>query len=184
MRKVSEITLGEGQWISLKKSTFENDRGESFSWEHIARKGNGLAVVILATLQPANEVLLIRQFRPGANGFVLALPAGMVETGATDVGTEALRELLEETGYTGSIVELSPVLSSFPALSDATVQLALVTIDSTLPENQHPVQRLEPGEIIETLKVPMSEVRDFIKREAQSGTLVVSGLWNLFALQR
>ena len=182
MRKIGELILGEGEWLVLKKSTFENEHGEQFSWEHIARKGKGLAVIIIAILKPANEVLLIRQFRAGANSFVLALPAGMVEEEATDVGSEALRELLEETGYTGSIVDISPVLSSFPALSNATVQLAHVTIDTTLPENQNPLQRLEPGEIIETLRVPMSGIRDFLKKEAESGTVVISGLWYLFAL--
>jgi ADP-ribose pyrophosphatase len=181
MKKTNEELLGEGKWLSLKRSTYLDDQGQSFSWEHIARKGSKHAVIILPILEPSQDVLLIRQFRAGANGYVLGIPAGMVEPGATDVGEEALRELLEETGYTGKVVEVGPLLCSFPALSDATVQLVRVTIDESLPENQNPTQRLEPGEIIETLRVPQVQMRQFLVDEAAAGTPVISGLWYLFA---
>lgn len=182
MQKIGEELLGEGKWLSLKRSSFIDDKGQTFSWEHIARTGSKHAVVIFAIIEPSQEVLLIRQFRPGANGFVLGLPAGMMEPGADNAGEEALRELLEETGYTGKIVEVGPVVSSFPALSDATVQLVRVSIDGLAPENQNPTQHLEPGEIIETLRVPLASIRSFLSKEAAAGTQVVSGLWYLFAL--
>ncbi|HSQ42280.1 MAG TPA: NUDIX hydrolase [Fibrobacteraceae bacterium] len=183
MRKTGEEILGEGNWLCLKRSFFVDDQGRDFNWEHIARKGPSRhAVVIFAVIEPTDEVLLIRQFRPGANAFVLGLPAGMVEPGATDAGSEALRELLEETGYIGEVMEVSPLLSSFPALSDATLQLVRARINQDLPVNRNPRQRLEPGEIIETLRVPRKQIRQFLIEEANRGTLVVSGLWYLFAL--
>lgn len=183
MKKINEEILGEGNWLTLKRSSFVDDQGQNFCWEHIARKGSKQAVIIFAIIEPMQDVLLIRQFRAGANCHVLSLPAGMMEPDATDAGAEALRELLEETGYTGTVVEVGPIVSSFPALSDATVQLVRVSIDGTAPENLNPVQHLEPGEIIQTLRVPLKEIREFLKQEAASGTQVVSGLWYLFALQ-
>lgn len=182
MKKTHEELLGEGKWLSLKRSTFMDSTGQEFSWEHITRNGSQHAVVVFAVIEPSNEVLLIRQFRPGANAFVLGLPAGMMEPDAGDAGEEALRELREETGYTGTISEIGPIVSSFPALSDATVQLVCVKIDGNAPENQNPKQSLEPGEIIETLKVPLVGIREFLRQEAAAGTQVVSGLWYLFAL--
>lgn len=182
MQKTGEELLGEGNWLSLKRSSFVDDQGQHFSWEHISRKGSKHAIVIFAMIEPTNEVLLIRQFRPGANAFVLALPAGMMELDANDAGAEALRELYEETGYTGTVEEVGPIVSSFPALSDATVQLVRVRIDSNAPENKNPIQHLEPGEIIETLKVPLVDIREFLRKEVAKGTQVVSGLWYLFAL--
>jgi len=182
MEKTGEEILGEGKWLILKRSSFIDDQGRPFSWEHIARRGVSRAVVIYATFKYSGDILLIRQFRPGANAYVLGLPAGMAEGSPEQGGEDALRELLEETGYYGQILEVGPVMSSFPALSDATVQLVRVLIDESLPENQAPRQRLEPGEIIETLRVPRAGVREYIRSEADRGTLVVSGLWYLFAL--
>lgn len=181
MKKIGEETLGEGKWLSLKRSFFEDSDGQQFDWEHIARKGSRHAVVILATLRPSNDILLIRQFRPGANAFVLALPAGMAEKDHQP-GEDALRELQEETGYHGIITDIGPVVSSFPALSDATVQLVQVDIDETLPENQNPKQQLEVGEIIQTLRIPRRNIRQFLRDEVQRGAQVVSGLWYLFAI--
>ncbi len=182
MKKVDEIILGQGNWLVLKKSSFIDDQGTPFSWEHIERKGSKHAVVILATFKPSNDILLIRQFRPGANAFVLGLPAGMMEPDALTPGDEALRELLEEAGYIGNVKDTGPIVSSFPALSDATMQLVQVDIDESLPANQNPQQHLEPGELITTLRVPRSQIRKFLKQEAQAGTQIVSGLWYLFAV--
>ena len=181
MIKIKEEVLGEGDWIKLLRSTFLDPQGKSFFWEHIDRKNNKHAVLILATFEPSGDVLLIKQFRPGVNDFVLALPAGIVEHSLDEVHKDAVRELQEETGYLGEVTEISPVLSSFPALSDASVQLVQMTIDENLSINQNPQQDLELGEIIETLRVPRRNINCFLLLEAQQGTIIVSGLWYLFA---
>jgi len=182
MKKTGETIIGEGQWLSLKRSSFVDEQGQEFQWEHLGRKKTGHAVVILATIVPQNELLLIRQFRAGANATILGLPAGMMEPGMGDAGTQALRELKEETGYTGTLQEVGPVVYSFPALSDATMQLVRVRIDGNAPENIQPKQELEPGEIISTLRVPRLQIRAFLEKEIAAGTPVVSSLWYLFAL--
>lgn len=49
-----------------------------------------------------NEVILVRQFRPGPMQSLLELPGGYVETGDNQNDT-VQKELLEETGYAGEI---------------------------------------------------------------------------------
>jgi 8-oxo-dGTP pyrophosphatase MutT (NUDIX family) len=54
----------------------------------------------LQVARAAGCIILVSQWRPPANGSVLEFPAGLVDDGET-VEAAALRELREETGYTG-----------------------------------------------------------------------------------
>ena len=53
--------------------------------------------VIFATTA-ADEIILVRQYRPGAGRFIYELPGGLRDKGETPEACAA-RELLEETGY-------------------------------------------------------------------------------------
>jgi ADP-ribose pyrophosphatase len=66
------------------------------------------SVAVLA-LTPAEEVLLVEEFRPGPEAILMELPGGVVEPGQAPV--EAARaELLEETGYEGDLIEVGTVV--------------------------------------------------------------------------
>jgi ADP-ribose pyrophosphatase len=60
-------------------------------------------------LTAAQEVVLVREFRPGPEEVLLELPGGVVESGQSPV--EAARaELLEETGYEGQLTNAGSLL--------------------------------------------------------------------------
>ena len=60
-------------------------------------------------LTPDQDVVLVREFRPGQESILLELPGGVVEAGQTPI--EAARaELREETGYEGDLVEAGRIL--------------------------------------------------------------------------
>ena len=78
---------------------------------------------------------------------------GLIDEGE-DAGAAALRELKEETGYTGRLLSVSPLCLSDPGMSNANMQLACLEIDLDAPENKHAVQSLDDGECIKVEMAP------------------------------
>ena len=66
---------------------------------------------------PADEVVMIRQYRPGIDDVHFEIPAGVVDGGDADVEAAARRELAEETGYGGGRWSALCTLSANPALT-------------------------------------------------------------------
>jgi len=62
------------------------------------------------------RVVLVRQYRPGSNSVCLEIPGGMVDPGETPMAA-AVRELAEETGYTGGVWQELGAVSPNPAIN-------------------------------------------------------------------
>jgi 8-oxo-dGTP pyrophosphatase MutT (NUDIX family) len=77
--------------------TFRLPHGEV---SHYDIKDQGAVACVLA-LTPENKVILAQQFRPGPEQLLLEMPGGCVDAGEAPEAA-IRRELLEETGYTGS----------------------------------------------------------------------------------
>src|SRR5436190_24104363 len=63
------------------------------------------ATAVVVALTEGDHVVLVREFRPGLEAELLELPGGVVDDGETPAEA-AGRELLEETGYAGDLVEV------------------------------------------------------------------------------
>jgi len=183
VKKVSETILFQGNWLIIKESTFIADSGKSIKWESIERKKNPIAFGILAKLIPSNRYLLIKQFRHAINNYFIGLPAGITpKTPISESELEEciLKELLEETGYNGKIIKISPVLKVNPGILDDSFLLASIEVDEADPSNQNVKQRLDSSEEIEILIVQETEIENFLLSENIKGTDISAGLWFLF----
>ncbi len=178
MRKLAEKVLYAGRWLVLKKLHLQGNEGEQFEWEYISRRDHARGIVMVARMVPSGRIVFLKQFRPAINNFIIGFPAGLARMG--DIGTEALRELEEETGFKGRVTEISPPLKSNPALIDETVYLVHVSIDDADYAEQMPQQKLESSEEIEVLLIEEDQVGSFLQEQHRKGLEIGIGPWYIF----
>jgi len=170
--KINSVdTLHEANWLSLKKIDYTDSRGKSRPWETVERKKSSGAVVIIGILRPSNRLILIKQYRPPADAYVIEFPAGLID-GEESPENATHRELKEETGYTGKIMEVPPPAYNSPGLTGETVNIVTMDINETLSANQSVSQKLEESEDIEVCLVKLSEVPAFLENSIRTGYVI------------
>jgi 8-oxo-dGTP pyrophosphatase MutT (NUDIX family) len=165
---ISKKILASGHFLSLERLSWRDSQGQEGIWE-VARRNNGIAaVLIIAWLQPSDRLILVRQYRPPAEGEVIEFPAGILDKGES-VDQGALRELLEETGYHGQIRRVTPAAFNTPGLSSDRTHLAIVEVDEKDTRNQCPTPRPEAGEEIRVIQIARADLMQFFTSETSRG---------------
>jgi ADP-ribose pyrophosphatase len=85
-------------YMTVVTNTYRLPDGSVPDWDILAAHDS---VAVLA-FTSNDEVVLVRQYRPGPNAVLDELPGGMIDAGETPIDA-ARRELLEETGYRGGV---------------------------------------------------------------------------------
>ena len=114
----------DAKWATLVSITYLDPEGQERLWEsaeRLTRPQNssidaiGVAAILHdpATPDETPRIVLQKQWRAPADAVVVEIPAGLVDPGETAEAC-ALRELREETGYVGEVMEgsfgVSPVM--------------------------------------------------------------------------
>ena len=100
--------LVQDRWISLRADTCRRDDGLVIAPYYVLEERDWVHVI---PMLPDGRILLVRQYRHGAQTFSLELPGGVLDAGETPE-QGARRELLEECGATGET--WSALASFFP----------------------------------------------------------------------
>ncbi len=178
MEQISEKKLYQGNWLTLVETVYRNKDGEEVVWESVRRRKPWVGVIAVAKLVPSARFILIKQFRPTLNGYVIGFPAGIGDGDAE----HALVELKEETGYTGVIKDISPVMKSNAGIINDSGMCVYIEVDEHAPDNQNPRQNLEPSEDIDVILVHKDKMKEFLLSEYENGTHIGGNLWYLFVL--
>ncbi|MEW1548322.1 NUDIX hydrolase [Streptomyces tsukubensis] len=88
-------------YLKVVCRTYRYPDGRTADWD-ILKGGRSVAVVAFTD---DDQGILARQYRPGPDGVLGELPGGMINDGET-VLEAAARELLEETGYQATTLEI------------------------------------------------------------------------------
>ena len=160
--KITNVkTLKSGKWLIFKEIYYYDKNGRQQSWETVNRQSDNGAVAIIPIFKQSRDILFVKQYRVPADAYVYEFPAGLIDAGATPEMT-ALRELYEETGYTGKIIRMFPPCFNTPGLSSETTHIAFVEIDEELTENQNPTPALEHTEDITTERIAVNNLAEFL----------------------
>ena len=133
------------------------------------------SVVVLAVDTATNSadpgILLIRQYRHGAVGFLLELPAGRIEPGEKLIPA-GKRELIEETGYRAKRWSKHVRYFASPGFVSEAMNI-LIAEDLTLGESTP-----EEDERIELYMTPLSELLSMIHAgKIQDGKTLIGVLF-------
>jgi ADP-ribose pyrophosphatase len=125
----------------------------------IFRHPGASAVIPFLTDPTADDplVMLIRQYRYAAEGYLYEIPAGRLDPGEEPAQC-ANRELLEETGCTAERVEHLTTIHVTPGFTDERIHLFMAT------GLTRGISQLERDEFIEVQTRPLSEVLVMVER--------------------
>ena len=146
-----------GRVINLDIDQVRFPNGKVGELEIIRHSGASAVIPFLG--DPASDdpaILLIRQYRYAADGFIYEIPAGRLEPGEPAEEC-AVRELREETGCTAAKMEHLYTMYTTPGFTDEKIHLFVAT---GLVRGE---SALESDEFVEVVPTAMSAALRLIK---------------------
>jgi ADP-ribose pyrophosphatase len=143
---LSSNRIYSGKVLKLDLDTVALPNGRTTELE-ILRHPGASAVV---PLKEDGSVVLIRQLRHAAGGFIYEIPAGKLDP-QEDPKDCAARELEEEVGYRAGSLELLTSIWTAPGFTDEVIHIYLGTYLEVGKQN------LDQDEILEIVEWPLEE---------------------------
>jgi len=144
-------TLFDHPYAKIILDTLEYN-GEQHLYFYLTSPADAVATV---SLTEQGCIILTRQYRHPIRQVIYDLPAGHLEPGEDPI-QGAQREFEEETGYYPRHMEKLGYYNQFPGVLRAATNLYFAT--DLVQTSQH----LEPGELLETVHLPVREVLEMI----------------------
>jgi ADP-ribose pyrophosphatase len=165
-KKISSRTAFRGGLLTVNEDEVRLPDGRAASREYVVHPG---AAVILPLFDDGS-VLLERQFRYPVGQHFYELPAGKLEPDEPPLET-AKRELVEETGYVAAEWRELGRLHPCIGYSDEKIDFFLAR------KLEFKGARPDEGEFLETLRVPLTEGVDWIRRGRITDAKTILGLF-------
>jgi len=146
----------KGRVVTLNIDTVQLPNGVTVDLETIRHPGAAAVVPI----KDDGTVVLIRQFRHAAGGFIYEIPAGKLNPGEDPLHCAA-RELEEEIGYRASTLSLLSSIFTAPGFVDEVIHVYKAT---GLTQGR---QQLDRDEVLEVVEMPLREAM----RKIEDGTI-------------
>ena len=156
--RIASRSIHAGKIIDLSIDTVRFPDGSTGELEMVRHPWAAAVLPVLGDPDgPDPQILLIRQYRYAAGGFLLEVPAGRPDVRGEDWEVCARRELQEETGLVAEqLIELTAIYTT-PGFTDEKIHL-YVALGLTAGET-----KLDEDEFLETVSMPMSEALEKVR---------------------
>ena len=165
-KKISSRAAYRGRLLKVNEDEVSLPDGSTAWREYVLHPG----AAIILPLFDDGSVLLERQFRYPLGQHFYELPAGKLEPDEAPLET-AKRELLEETGYVAAEWRELGRLHPCIGYSDEQIDFFLAR------RLEFKGARPDEGEFLETLRVPVPESVDWIRRGRITDAKTILGLF-------
>lgn len=145
-------SIYKGRVITVNVDTVHLPNGTTVDLEIVRHPGASAMVPI----KDDGTIVLVRQFRHAAGGYIYEIPAGKLYPGE-DPKLCAARELEEEIGYRAAHLALLSSMLTAPGFTDEVIHIYKAT---GLSKTQ---QRLDQDEVLEVVELSLSEVMTMIQ---------------------
>lgn len=142
-----------GRFLRLTREQVTLPGGRETTLEIVRHPGAAAMVPFLSE----DEVMLIRQYRHAAGGFILEVPAGKLDPGEPP-GQCAARELEEEVGRRAGRLESLGWIYTTPGFTDEVIHLFAAYDLAPVPTRQ------QPDEVIELLPMRFEQALEHVWR--------------------
>ena len=150
-KKISSKKVFEDKWFKAKADACQFPDGRIIDPYYVIELPSWANAVVVT---PNNEIVLVKQYRYPVDSVTLELPGGVINNGE-DPTSAALRETIEETGYTSDSIKFICKVAPNPAINDNTAYFYLI-------ENAVPSKRINP-DLFEDIEVELFNRQDFIE---------------------
>jgi 8-oxo-dGTP pyrophosphatase MutT (NUDIX family) len=135
-RATGEEVVAHGWVITLTRAGFVDPDGVPFERDVVRHPG---AVAVVAVAHD-DTVVLVRQYRPALDRWILEVPAGTRDVENEPEAGAARRELAEEVGYAAGQLDLLTRTAMTPGFCDQISSVFLATALTPVPTDRQGVE--------------------------------------------
>jgi len=154
-------TVYKGRVVTLNLETVTLPNGISVELEVVRHPG----AAAIVPLKDDHTVILIRQYRLAAGGYIYEIPAGKLHPGENPAHC-ATRELEEEIGYRAGHLDKIATFFTAPGFTDEVMHLYVAR------DLARGTQALDSDEVLEIVEMPlekaMAHIEDGTIRDAKT----------------
>lgn len=152
--------LYRGKIFRLDKDTVRFPDGSESEFDIVRHPGAAAVVPFLSDPEGEEpQILLLRQFRYAADGYIYEIPAGRLDAGEEPIDC-AVRELKEETGCSADRMEPLFTMFTTPGFTDETIHVFMAT------GLTHGQSAREPDEFADVVIMRLAEALELIQQGA------------------
>lgn len=165
--KVESTTLiHKGRVFRLERERLSLENGNTVDLDIIRHPG----AAAIVPLKDPRTILLIKQYRRAAGGYIWEIPAGTLNKGEEPMAC-AHRELEEETGYAAKRMDLMGEIVPVPGYSDERIKIFLAW--DLVPSNQH----LDRDEMLSVHEIALQEAMAMARDGRITDGKTIAGLF-------